>query len=168
MARHLPEYKTPRGHFRPLLFSGGTGLRHGTACPRTSADPGPSPDTAPASLRTTASSSLNRGGRGRGGLTKLVSYPPFHASMRWLSEGFWGRGGGKGGRGERVAVTKTGGDNRERLCHREGRENVSRHLATPEILGGREEAQGPDWVGSFLSFTHSRHGSRLLSCKGFG
>ena len=52
-----------------------------------------------------------------------------------------------------MAVTKAGGDNRERLCHREGRENVSGHLTTPEVFKGREEALGA-LLGGLLLLIH--------------
>lgn len=46
------------------------------------------------------------------------------------------------GRERGDTVTKGGGDNKERPCHREGRRNVSRYIRTPEISGVREEASG--------------------------
>lgn len=41
-----------------------------------------------------------------------------------------------------ATVTKGRGDNKERLCHKEGRKNVSRYIITPEIFRSREEAPG--------------------------
>lgn len=41
-----------------------------------------------------------------------------------------------------VTVTERGGDNKERLCHRERRGNVNSHIMTPEIFRLREEAPG--------------------------
>lgn len=41
-----------------------------------------------------------------------------------------------------ATVTEKGGDNKERLCHRERRGDVNSHIMTPDIFRIREEAPG--------------------------